>query len=110
MSIRQFLDDLGVAYKSSVPSPILCDNQAAIESVHNPTHKTHAKHIDIAFNFIHDEIHKGTISVSYVPTNDNLADVLTKLLNTIKHHRLGGSILGNRSRDSVRGSVMRDRD
>ncbi|KAB5594576.1 hypothetical protein CTheo_2059 [Ceratobasidium theobromae] len=93
MSIRQFLDDLGVAYESGVPSPILCDNQAAIESVHNPTHKTRAKHIDIAFNFIRDEIHEGTISVSYVPTNDNLADVLTKPLNTIKHHRLGGSIL-----------------
>ncbi|KAB5588690.1 Copia protein [Ceratobasidium theobromae] len=93
MSIHQFLDDLGVAYESGIPSPILCDNQAAIESVHNPTHKTCAKHINIAFNFIHDEIHKGTISISYVPTNDNLTNMLTKPLNTIKHHRLGGSIL-----------------
>ncbi|KAB5587551.1 Copia protein [Ceratobasidium theobromae] len=108
MSIRQFLDDLGIAYESGVPSPILCNNQATIESVHNPTHKTRAKHINIAFNFICNEIHKGTISVSYMPTNDNLADMLTKPLNTIKHHRLGGSILSNCSHDLVRGSVTCD--
>ncbi|KAB5587973.1 Copia protein [Ceratobasidium theobromae] len=80
MSIRQFLDDLGIAYKSSVPSPILCDNQAAIESVHNPMHKTRAKHINIAFNFIHDEIHEGTIFVPYVPTNDNLRQEIRQIL------------------------------
>lgn len=40
LSIQQFLDNLGVTYNSNTATPILCDNQAAIKAIHNPTHKT----------------------------------------------------------------------
>ncbi|KAJ1304120.1 hypothetical protein OPQ81_008522 [Rhizoctonia solani] len=74
--------------------PIFCDNQAAIKAVHNPTHKTRTKHIDIAFNFIRDEIHEGRLSVSFIPMKDNLADILTKPLNYNQHWYLSNSLLG----------------
>jgi hypothetical protein len=61
---------------------------------HNPTHKTRAKHIDIAYNFIRDEIHEKKISVSFVPTCDNLADAFTKPLNYNQHWYLANSFLG----------------
>ncbi|KAJ1300847.1 hypothetical protein OPQ81_002487 [Rhizoctonia solani] len=94
LAIRQFLDDLGITYDSNVPTPILCDNQAAIEALHNPTHKTRAKHIDISYNFIRDEIEEGSLSVSFIPTRDNLADAFTKPLNYNQHWYLANSFLG----------------
>ncbi|CCO37227.1 Copia protein AltName: Full=Gag-int-pol protein [Rhizoctonia solani AG-1 IB] len=93
LSIRQFLDDLGVTYNSNTATPILCDNQAAIEAIHNPTHKTRAKHIDIAYNFICDEVQNGHIAVSFIPTCKNLADALTKPLNYNQHWYLSNSFL-----------------
>ncbi|KAF8693981.1 Reverse transcriptase (RNA-dependent DNA polymerase), partial [Rhizoctonia solani] len=94
ISIRQFLDDLGISHDTPVASPIFCDNQAAIEAVHNPTHKTRAKHIDIAYNFIRDEIQQNKITVSFIPTRDNLADALTKPLSYNQHWYLANSFLG----------------
>jgi hypothetical protein len=94
LSIRQFLDELGIKYNKSVASPIFCDNQAAIEAIHNPMHKTRAKHIDIAYNFIRNEIHEQKISITFIPTCDNLADSLTKPLNYNQHWFLNNSILG----------------
>jgi hypothetical protein len=92
--IWQFLDKLGIKYNKPITSPIFCDNQAAIEAIHNPTHKTHAKHMDIAYNFIRDKIHEQKISVTFIPTRDNLANSLTKLLNYNQHWYLNNSILG----------------
>ncbi|CCO31701.1 hypothetical protein RSOLAG1IB_06146 [Rhizoctonia solani AG-1 IB] len=97
LSIQQFLDDLGIGYngESNIASPIFCDNQAAVESIHNPTHRTCAKHIDIAHNFICDEVQHNKLTVSFVPTRDNLADILTKPLNVNQHWYLANSILGH---------------
>ncbi|KAJ1299865.1 hypothetical protein OPQ81_002659 [Rhizoctonia solani] len=94
LTIQQFLDDLGITYNSNVPTPILCDNQAAIKALHNPTHKTRAKHIDISYNFIRDEIKEGRLSVSFIPTCDNLADAFTKPLNYNQHWYFANSFLG----------------
>ncbi|KAJ1299493.1 hypothetical protein OPQ81_003805 [Rhizoctonia solani] len=91
--IRQFLNDLGIMYDSNVPTPILCDNQAAIKALHNPTHKTHAKHINISYNFIRDEIKEGRLSVSFILTCDNLTDAFMKLLNYNQHWYLANSFL-----------------
>ncbi|KAJ1304202.1 hypothetical protein OPQ81_008602 [Rhizoctonia solani] len=105
LSIRQFLDDLGITQDTPAASPIFCDNQAAIEAVHNPTHKTLAKHIDIAYKFIRDEIQQDRITVSFIPTRDNLADAPTKPLSYNQHWFLANSFLGihERHRSNVLG-------
>ncbi|QRW04445.1 Copia protein [Ceratobasidium sp. AG-Ba] len=94
IAIRQFLDDIGIKYSSAVPSPILCDNQAAIESAHNPTNKPRTKHIDVPYNFVRDEVNKKTITVSFIPSKENLADAFTKALNYNQHWYLANSFLG----------------
>ncbi|QRW09844.1 Copia protein [Ceratobasidium sp. AG-Ba] len=94
IAIRQFLDDIGIKYPSAVPSPILCDNQAAIESAHNPTNKPRTKHIDVPYNFVRDEVNKKTITVSFIPSKENLADAFTKALNYNQHWYLANSFLG----------------
>ena len=57
---------------------INCDNQGAIALAKDPIRKERLKHIDIKYHFINSEIQRGTISLNYVPTNDNNADVFMK--------------------------------
>ena len=38
------------------------------------------KHIEIKYHFIRDMVHKGAVKLKYVPTEEQVADVLTKPL------------------------------
>ena len=44
-----------------------------------------AKHVDIRFHFVADEVEKGTVQIQYCPTHEMIANALTKGLTT---HRL----------------------
>ena len=71
---RQLLSELSRAQTS--PTPVYSDNQAAIKLVQNPVYHSRTKHIDVRHHFIRDEREKNTISVSYIPTNSQPADML----------------------------------
>ena len=45
------------------------------------------KHIDIRYHWIRDQVEAGNLEVDYVPTEEQLADCLTKGLNgpLVKH-------------------------
>ena len=75
---RTFCEELGIPQLTT--STIFCDNQTAIAIVHHPEFHTRTKHIDIAFHFLCDHIESGTINITYVPSCENLADLLTKSL------------------------------
>lgn len=75
----------GLGHQQEVPTSIYCDNQAAISLSHNFQFHTCLKHINIQHHFIQDEVTNGTISISYVPTDENPADILTKGLHRPKH-------------------------
>lgn len=64
---------------------ILCDNhRAIILSKENILHQR-SKHIDIRCHFSRDAQEEGLITVTFVPTNENMADVFTKLLMKNAH-------------------------
>ena len=90
--LRNFL--AGLHIDISAPSTILIDNQATIDYVQNPTHRTRAKHIDIKFHFVRDYFNRRQITLGYVPTKDNLADALTKPLAYPQHWYLANSFMG----------------
>ena len=46
-----------------------------------------SKNIDIHHHYIRDKVSNGSVTVSYVPSNENLADVLTKGLPRLKHEK-----------------------
>ena len=46
----------------------------------------HTKHINICYHFIWESVADGKISVKYIPTNDNTADIFTKPLAKAKFH------------------------
>ena len=42
------------------------------------------KHIEIRYHFIRDMVQKGVVKLKYVPTEEQVADVLTKPLARVK--------------------------
>jgi hypothetical protein len=78
---NQFFKDLQIL----VNNPILhSDNQAALSIAQNPVHYQHSKHIAIRYHFICQAV-QDQISLDYVPTDEQIADVLTKALKPVKH-------------------------
>ena len=60
---------------------VLVDNDGAISLANNPLSSARTKHIDVRFYFIRELIRSKTmISVEYVPTKEQRADILTKAL------------------------------
>lgn len=63
---------------------IHCDNQSAIAVAKNGGYHPRTKHIDIRHHFIRDALERGDINVTYVSTDQQTADGLTKPLPAAK--------------------------
>ena len=64
------------------------DNQSAICMAKNPQFHGRTKHIEIKYHFIREKVLDETIELKYCPTNDMIADMLTKGLSHDKFARL----------------------
>ncbi|KEP46319.1 putative Gag-Pol-like polyprotein/retrotransposon [Rhizoctonia solani 123E] len=60
------------------PTPLFCDNQAAIAISRNPESHQMAKHIAIRYHYVRDQVAQGEYAVHHVPSRDQTADFLTK--------------------------------
>jgi len=60
------------------------DNQSAITLTCDHQYHARTKHIDICFYFIHWIVAEGKIKLVYCPTEDMIADTLTKALPSLK--------------------------
>eukprot|EP00253_Pinus_taeda_P029612 PITA_29612 len=71
------------------PTVIYCDNQSCIKLSANPVFHDRSKHIDIRDNHIRDCVQRRIMLLSYIPTEDQDADILTKALTRRKfeYHR-----------------------
>ena len=50
----------------------------------NPVFHDKSKHIEVIYHFIRNMVHKGAIKLKYVPTKEQVADVLNKSLDHVK--------------------------
>ena len=68
---------------------VFVGNDGAISLANNPLSSARTKHIDMRFHFIRELTGSKTISVEYVPTKEQRADILTKALTCtiFKEHR-----------------------
>jgi hypothetical protein len=66
------------------PTPLFSDNQSAITLAKDQQYHACTKHIDICFHFIRWVINDGQLSLIYCPTDDMVADCLTKALPSAK--------------------------
>src|SRR6202522_727053 len=69
------------------PTTLFSDNQSAIALTKDHQYHPRTKHIDIQFHFIRWIIENGSLRLIYCPTEDMLADTLTKALPSpkVKH-------------------------
>ena len=94
--LRAFLRE--IQGLSTGPLKINCDNQGAIALAKDNKFHARTKHIDIRYHFIREAVEDGKISVKYIPTDDNTADIFTKPLSKPKFRRFV-ELLGLRSID-----------
>ena len=60
------------------PMLLYNDNKATISIAHNPIHHDRTKHVEVDRHFINEKIEGGMLNVEYVPTREQVADILTK--------------------------------
>lgn len=84
--IRHLLTELSFATNN--PTVIHQDNKSTIAIAYNPIHHQRIKHIDIRAHFLRQHLSDKKIELTYCPTEDMIADVLTKPLPQAQHHRL----------------------
>ena len=54
------------------------DNQGFISLAKDPVFHSRTKHIDIKFHFLREKVEEGIIELEYMPTDQMVADGLTK--------------------------------
>jgi hypothetical protein len=72
-----------------------CDNSSAIKLARNPVFHARSKHIEVHHHFIRERILEGEIDVSYIHTEAQPADILTKALAHLpfEKHRTAMGVL-----------------
>jgi hypothetical protein len=76
--LRTLLQEFGIPVHG--PTPLYCDNQAAIHIANNPVFHERTKHIEVDCHFIRSKVESKEISTPFVPSGSQLADIFTKAL------------------------------
>jgi len=71
---------------------INCDDTSAINISKNPVQHSRTKLIDIKRHFLHDLVEFELVSLYFIPTNNQLADILTKPLDCSRFESLRKAI------------------
>lgn len=62
------------------PISIFCDSQSALSMLHGEKFSRSTKHMAVKFHYLRDLLARRIINVCYVPTSENISDLLTKPL------------------------------
>jgi hypothetical protein len=72
--------------------PLTCDNTSAILVAKNPVFHKKMRHVEGRHHFLRDHVEKGDIEMRYIYTERQLADILTKQLDSSRFVDLRGEI------------------
>ena len=84
--LRRLLKELGS--EQTGPTSVRSDNLGSITLSHDATYHARTKHINVAYHFIRERIASNEATVTYVQSEENLADVMTKALDAPQHKYL----------------------
>ncbi|XP_021725051.1 uncharacterized protein LOC110692353 [Chenopodium quinoa] len=77
--LKQLLADLD--YFLRRPVTLYCDNVSATYPTSNPVQHDRSKHIDVDYHFVREMVTSGGLRVRHVPTQLQVADIVTKGLS-----------------------------
>jgi hypothetical protein len=87
--MKTLLGDYGFFQDTMI---INCDNTSAINISKNPVQHSRTKHIDIRHHFLRDLVESEVVSLSFIPTENQLADILNKPLDGSRFESLRKAI------------------
>ena len=67
------------------PIDLLCNNQGVIALAKDNKFHARTKHINLRHHFIREAVEEEKIKVTYIPTNENVVDIFTKVLARPKY-------------------------
>ncbi|MCO5587642.1 hypothetical protein L7F22_066993 [Adiantum nelumboides] len=76
------LGDLGMQVQR--PIVIHCDNLSSIQLARNRVFHARTKHIEVHYHFIREGVLDGSINLTFVRTDEHVADIFTKALGAEK--------------------------
>ncbi|KAJ9547115.1 hypothetical protein OSB04_019658 [Centaurea solstitialis] len=90
--LRNFISDLRIVASISRPIDIYCDNSGAVAQVKEPREHHKSRHVLRKYHLIQEIIGRGDMRICKIPTDENVADPLTKPLARAKHEGHASSI------------------
>jgi hypothetical protein len=64
------------------------DNQSTIATIKDQSSKGRSKHFDVKYKFVNRSLQNGCFQLQYCPTDEMIADVMTKPLARAKFIKL----------------------
>jgi hypothetical protein len=86
--IKILFNELQIPFKT--PLTLFCDNKSTIHMMKNGTKSERTKHVDVKFTYIKDVLESGVITLEWIKSRENVADIFTKNLppTTFQSHRV----------------------
>jgi hypothetical protein len=79
---RTLIQELGYP---DVPAPLMCDNESAINILGTPVINDKSRYAATSAHYVRERVALEEIKIVYVPTDEMLADCMTKALTPDKH-------------------------
>ena len=89
--LRSMFESIEILTKSSSKT-LYTDSQSARSLTRNPVFHERSKHIDIQYHYARESVLEGRTDLQFIPTDQQLADGLTKAISNEKWARLLESI------------------
>ena len=101
--LQSLFSELGI---SCIEKPtIWCDNVSATELVKNTVYHSRTKHIEIDMHLIRNKVLAGELNIHYVPSEEQIADIMTKPLSFVRFNYLRSKLNVHICPLSLRGVV-----
>ena len=69
----------GLSGQRLEPTMIHCDNQSCVK-MSNPVQHDRTKHVEMKYHYVREMVQRRAVELRHIPTDEQIADVLTKSL------------------------------
>jgi hypothetical protein len=77
-----------IPHFNALSNTLYTDSKSAIDLAKNPQYHHRTKHIDIQYHFVREKYQEGLTNLTYITTEQQLADGLTKPIDQQKLQKL----------------------